>query len=342
MEEEQKLEHDEQEIQEPAPPRIIKCGVAGVGSLGQHHARIYSAMENCELAGIFELDDRRAAEICERHGCKRFDSIEALGDECEAVSVVVPTDYHHGVAIPLLNQKCNLIIEKPLCFNRKEAEEILEAAKRNGVVTQVGHIEHFNPVMNFLEDHIYFPRYIVADRFAPFQPRGTEVGVVLDLMIHDLGIIRQLVKSPVKKIDALGVNVLSKTEDIANARITFENGCVANINTSRVSMNKKREIRVFQPNAYLSLNFMEQNGHLLTKLGNNIQRHEIPIEKAEPLFLELQYFLQCIRDKATPKVDVGFGKSTLELALDITEQIQEQMKQEIMFPDLSADETDGA
>lgn len=331
------LENQEQEVQEPVIPRTIKCGVAGVGSLGQHHARIYDAMEHCELVGIFELDDKRAAEICERYQCKRFASIEDLGNECEAVSVVVPTDHHHGVAIPLLNQKCNLIIEKPLCFNRKEAEEILAAAKRNKVVTQVGHIEHFNPVMNFLEDHIYYPRYIVADRFAPFQPRGTEVGVVLDLMIHDLGIIRQLVKSPVKKVEALGVNVLSNTEDIANARITFENGCVANINTSRVSINKKREIRVFQPNAYLSLNFMEQNGHLLTKNGSQIHRHEIPIEKAEPLFLELQYFVQCIRDKATPKVDVEFGKSTLELALDITEQIQEQLKQEIMFPDIKAE-----
>jgi predicted dehydrogenase len=330
----------EQELQEPVEPRTIKCGVAGVGSLGQHHARIYDAMEHCELAGIYEVSDARAAEICERYKCKRFKTIEELGNECEAVSVVVPTDHHHGVAIPLLNQKCNLIIEKPLCFNRKEAEEILQVAKKNGVVTQVGHIEHFNPVMNFLENHIYYPRYIVADRFAPFQPRGTEVGVVLDLMIHDLGIIRQLVRSPVKKVEALGVSVLSGTEDIANARITFENGCVANINTSRVSMNKKREIRVFQPNAYLSLNFMEQNGHLLTKQGAHIQRHEIPIEKAEPLFMELQSFLQCIRDKATPKVDVEFGKSTLELALDITEQIQQQMENELKFPDLSQEPQD--
>lgn len=320
------------ETPEPIIPRTIKCGVAGVGSLGQHHARIYDAMENCELVGIFEMNDARAKEICGKYNCRRFSSIEELGQECEAVSVVVPTDYHHGVAIPLLNLKCNLMIEKPLCFSRTEAAEILETVKKNKVVAQVGHIEHFNPVMNFLEDHIYYPRYIVADRFAPFQPRGTEVGVVLDLMIHDLGIIRQLVKSPVKKVDALGVNVLSGTEDIANARITFENGCVANINTSRVSLNKKREIRVFQPNAYLSLNFMEQNGHLLTRRGTNIQRHTIPIEKAEPLFMELQSFLKCIRDELNPKVDVEFGKTTLELALDITEQIREQLKKEIQFP----------
>lgn len=325
-------------IVEELPPRTIKCGVAGVGSLGQHHARIYAAMDHCELLGIYEMDDARAREICAKYDCKRFGSIEELGKACEAVSVVVPTDYHHQFAIPLLNQKCNLMIEKPLCFDRKEAAEILEAAKKNKVVTQVGHIEHFNPVMNFLEDHIYYPRYIVADRFAPFQPRGTEVGVVLDLMIHDLGIIRQLVNSPVVNVEALGVNVLSSTEDIANARITFKNGCVANINTSRVSMNKKREIRVFQPNAYLSLNFMEQNGHLLTRRGGNIERHDIPIEKAEPLFMELQSFLQCIRDKSKPKVDVEFGKSTLELALDITEQIHRQLKDEIQFPNLTDEE----
>lgn len=321
----------------PEPPRTIKCGVAGVGSLGQHHARIYKAMENCELAGIYESDDARAKEICERFDCHRFESVEELGNECEAVSVVVPTDFHHEFAIPLLNKGCHLMIEKPLCFDRKQAEEIADATVKNGVITQVGHIEHFNPAMNFLENHIYHPRYIVADRFAPFQPRGTEVGVVLDLMIHDLGIIRQLVNSPVKKVEALGVNVLSGTEDIANARVTFENGCVANINTSRVSLNKKREIRVFQPNAYLSMNLMEQNGHLLTRSGTSIQRHEIPIEKAEPLFMELQSFLDCIRNGSTPKVDVHFGKTTLELALDITEQIHEQLKDELQFPDLGVE-----
>jgi predicted dehydrogenase len=325
-------------IIEELPPRTIRCGVAGVGSLGQHHARIYATMDHCELVGIYEMDDARAKEICVKYNCERFNSIEELGKACEAVSVVVPTDYHHQFAIPLLKQKCNLMIEKPLCFSRQQAAEILEAAKENKVVAQVGHIEHFNPVMAFLEDHIYYPRYIVADRFAPFQPRGTEVGVVLDLMIHDLGIIRQLVNSPVKKVEALGVNVLSSTEDIANARITFENGCVANINTSRVSMNKKREIRVFQPNAYLSLNFMEQNGHLLTRRGTNIQKHEIPIEKAEPLFLELQSFLHCIRTNSKPKVDVEFGKTTLELALDITEQIRQQLENEIQFPTLTDEE----
>jgi predicted dehydrogenase len=159
--------------------------------------------------------------------------------------------------------------------------------------------------------------------------------VVLDLMIHDLGIIRQLVKSPVAKVDALGVNVLSPTEDIANARITFKNGCVANINTSRVALNRKREIRVFQPNAYLSLNFMEQNGHLLMRQGAQINRHEIPIDKAEPLMLELKSFLQCVRDRSKPKVDVEFARDTLALALDITEQIQEQIRREIQFPDLA-------
>ncbi len=326
------METNNETITEPAPPRLIKCGVAGVGHLGQHHARIYHAMENTELVGIYELNDKKAKEICKKYKCKRFSSLDELGEECEAVSVAVPTDYHHEVSIPLLNKRCNLIIEKPLSSTREEAEEILKAAKENNVVAQVGHIEHFNPVTTFLENHIYHPRYIVADRFAPFQPRGTEVGVVLDLMIHDLGIIRQLVKSPIKKVEALGVNVLSKTEDIANARITFENGCVANINTSRISLQKKREIRVFQPNAYLSLNFMEQNGHLLVQDGKQIKKHDIPIEKAEPLFLELSSFVQCVRDAAKPKVDIEFGKSTLELALDITDQIHEQISNELRFP----------
>ena len=325
----------------PLPePRIIRCGVAGVGSLGQHHARIYHALEEAELVGIFEMNDQRAEEICARYGCRRFTSLDEMGEACEAISVAVPTDYHHRVAMPLLEKGCHLMIEKPLSTNLQEAEDIVAAAKRKGVIAQVGHIEHFNPVTTFLEEHIYHPRYIQADRFAPFQPRGTEVGVVLDLMIHDLGVIKQLVRSPVSRVEAIGVNVLSPTEDIANARIVFENGCVANINTSRVSMRKVRDIRVFQPNAYLSLNFMEQQGHLLTQRGKSIERHDIPIEKAEPLMLELRSFVQCIRTGEKPKVDVEFAKETLELALTITSQIQEQLKKEIRFP-IFEDEEEG-
>lgn len=298
-----------------------RCGVVGTGYLGQHHARIYDALENCELAGIVEADDTRASEICERHGCERFKTIEALADACDVVSVVVPTDKHYEVAIPLLEGGCHLLIEKPLCTNLFEAEGILEAAKKAGCIVQVGHIEHYNPVMSYLEKSVTAPKFITADRLAPYNPRGTEVGVVLDLMIHDLGVILALVKSPVQSVEAVGVNVLSKSEDIANARIVFENGCVANINTSRVSMKKVREIRVFQDSNYLSLDFMNQAGHFLRKEGEELIREKIPIEKDEPLKLEIESFVKVVEEAGEPKVGADLGRSALELAIRVSDLI---------------------
>ncbi len=322
-----------------AKPKI-RCGVAGVGSLGQHHARIYSTLPGAELAGIYEPNDARAAEICAKFNCRRFATIAELGEECDAVSVVVPTDRHAEVALPLLAKKTHLLIEKPICASLEEAEQVLTAARENGCIVQVGHIEHFNPVMAFLEKQVDHPQYITAERLAPYQPRGTEVGVVLDLMIHDIGIMLALVKSPIAKIDSVGVKVLSKTEDIANARIQFENGCVANLSASRMSLKKAREIRVFQDNAYLSLNFMEQKGHLvkksdiiayglkmkigLVKAGDvsSIPVKEIPIEKGEPLALELASFVESVAKAQQPKVGAALGKSALEVAITITEQIR--------------------
>ncbi len=325
-----------------AKPRI-KCGVAGVGSLGQHHARIYAALPQAELAGIYETSDARAAEICAKHNCRRFATIAELGEACDAVSVVVPTDRHAEVALPLLAAGCHLLIEKPLCASLAEAEQVLAAAQQHGCLVQVGHIEHFNPVMSFLEKHTGRPRYITTERLAPYQTRGTEVGVVLDLMIHDIGIVLALVKSPIRQIHSVGISVLSKTEDIANARIEFGNGCVANLSASRMSLKKNREIRVFQDNAYLSLDFMNQRGHLvkksdiiaygvklkvgLAKAGEDkVPVHEIPIEKGEPLAIELAHFLESVAEAKQPKVGAALGKSALEVAIAITEQIKKAGK----------------
>ena len=326
-----------------AKPKI-RCGVAGVGSLGQHHARIYATLPGAELAGIFEPNNARAAEICAKFNCRRFATIEELGDACDAVSVVVPTDRHAEVALPLLAKKTHLLIEKPICASLEEAEQVMAAARQHGCIVQVGHIEHFNPVMAFLEKQVDHPQYLTAERLAPYQPRGTEVGVVLDLMIHDIGITLALIKSPIAKIDSVGVSVLSKTEDIANARIQFENGAVANLSASRMSLKKAREIRVFQDNAYLSLNFMEQKGHLvkksdiiayglkmkigLVKAGDvsSIPVKEIPIEKGEPLALELASFVDSVTQARQPKVGAALGKSALAVAITITEPIRAQKR----------------
>ena len=318
----------------------IRCGVVGVGSLGQRHARIYASLPGAELTGIYETDDARAEAICAQHHCRRFATLEELGAACDAVSVVVPTDRHAAVALSLLARGCHLLIEKPLCASLAEAAEVLAAAQLHHRLVQVGHVEHFNPVRSFLEKAVTHPGYITAERLAPYQTRGTEVGVVLDLMIHDIGIVLALVKAPIRRIDSVGINVLSKTEDIANARIEFEDGCVANLSASRMALKKNREIRVFQDNAYLSLDFMNQKGHLVKKsdliaygvklmLGlvksgdaSSIPVHEIPIEKGEPLAIELRDFVDSVAKARQPKVGAALGKSALEVAIAITEQIR--------------------
>ncbi|HQU08605.1 MAG TPA: Gfo/Idh/MocA family oxidoreductase, partial [Opitutales bacterium] len=177
----------------------IRCGVIGVGYLGAHHARVYSQLPQCELVGVCDHSAERAREIAALYGCQVFDTPEALGAACEAVSVAVPTDKHADVAVPLLQAGCHLLVEKPICSSLEQAERILQAAKQYERIVQVGHIEHYNPVMAFLEEQVALPRYIVVDRLAPFNPRGTEVGVVLDLMIHDIGIVMQLVRSPIER-----------------------------------------------------------------------------------------------------------------------------------------------
>ncbi|MEY3958704.1 MAG: hypothetical protein RJA37_1307 [Verrucomicrobiota bacterium] len=306
----------------------IRCGVAGTGSLGQHHARIYASLPGAELAGIYEPDDVRAAEICARHACRRFATLEEMAQHCDAVSVVVPTNHHAAVALPLLARGVHLLIEKPICVTLEEAARILDAAAKADRIVQVGHIEHYNPVMSFLEKTVTDARYITAERLAPFTPRGTEVGVVLDLMIHDIGIVLQLANSPVERIDAVGVSVVTRTEDIANARIAFRNGCVANLSASRVSLKKNREIRVFQNGSYLSIDFMQQKGHSVRvdpSAEGGFAKEDLPIEKGEPLAIELGSFVACVRERATPKVGGELGRSALEVALRITEQIRAGM-----------------
>ena len=299
----------------------IRCGVVGVGSLGQHHARIYASLPGAELVGLYDTSVARASEISEKFGCRRFGSIGELAAVCDAVSVVVPTDLHEKVALPLLAAGCHLLIEKPICASLEEAERVLLAAKARNCLVQVGHVEHFNPVMAFLEKEASRPQYLTAERLAPYQVRGTEVGVVLDLMIHDIGIVLALVKSPIARIDSVGISVLSKTEDIANARIQFENGCVANLTASRISPEKMRKIRVFQREGYVSLDYQNQTGEIYRLTGGRIVREEVEIDKDEPLKRELAAFVECARQGKQPKVSGYEGAAALELAVEITRRI---------------------
>ena len=305
--------------------KSVNCGVVGVGYLGAHHARIYSEMESVHLVGVYDINQKRAEEIAKLYGCDVFHSPEELAQECDALSVVTPTTTHAATAIPLLKLGKHLLVEKPLCVHLEEAQQMIQTAEVNRCYLQVGHVEHYNPVTSFLEEHVQNPKFITAERLAPFTPRGADVGVVLDLMIHDLGIVLQLVRSPIERIEAIGVNVISKTEDIANARIYFKNGCIANFNTSRVSLKKSREIRIFQPSKYLSLDFMEQKGHILYKENTEIKKEDIPLHKEEPLRVELNAFIDCVLQSHQPKVDGQVARSALAVALEITQLIQKNV-----------------
>lgn len=300
----------------------IRCGVVGVGFLGQHHARIYSQIEGCQLIGVLDQNVERANEIANLYHCRVFKNLDDVIDNCDCVSIVTPTDKHAQVAIPLLQHGKHLLIEKPMCFSLEESQQIIAESEKRQLVLQVGHIEHYNPVTRFLEQHVSHPLFISTQRLAPFTVRGTEVSVVLDLMIHDIGIMLQLAKSNVQRIEAIGMNVLSQTEDIANARLYFENGCITDISASRISEKKIREIRVFDRSFYLSLDFMNQTGHMLTKADKTIKKVEIPIEKEEPLKTELISFLDCVRTHSTPKVNARLGAQALKIALAITDQIK--------------------
>ena len=300
----------------------VKVGVAGVGSIGRNHARIYSELESAELTAIFDTDEARAREIAEEFGGEPVSSLEKFAALIEAASVAAPTVAHREVGSVLLEAGCHVLIEKPIADSIDDARALIDLANDKGLNLQVGHIERFNPVMSQLEVRLDSPKFIESHRLSPFPKRSLDIGVVLDLMIHDLEIVLHLVNSPVENIDAVGIPVLTRREDIANARIRFENGCVANITSSRISPEKMRKIRVFQSDAYLSLDYQEQGGWIYRKDGMEIIREEVEIEKDEPLKLELASFLECAARGQSPKVTGKHGAAALDMALEITRVIE--------------------
>lgn len=311
--------------------RKIKVGVVGVGSLGQWHARVYSELPGAELVGVYDLNARRAQDIAARYKTKVFGDFNDLAAEIEAASIAVPADKHHEVAMKMLARGVNLLVEKPIAVTTAQAEEMVAAAREKNLVLQVGHIERFNPVMKFIESILVRPRFIEAHRLQPYpsaplfggKPRGTEVSVVLDLMIHDLEIILHLVRSPVKEIHAVGVPVLSPSEDIANVRLTFENGCVANVTTSRISPENLRKIRIFQEDAYISLDYQRQSGEIYRRHAGRIKKDKVPIEKGDALFNELESFVNCVRSKSLPVVSGEQAAEALNLAVTICQKSRE-------------------
>jgi len=305
---------------------LIKVVVVGVGHLGSRHARIYSELPGVELVGVLDSNRERTKEIAEQYHCLPFTKLEDIPSSVEAISVVVPTDRHYEVAAELMERGYHLLIEKPITDNVSHARELLRLAEKSNLLLQVGHVERFNPGILEIEKIVKAPRFIECHRNAPFQPRGTEVGVVLDLMIHDLDIILYLVSSPVSSLEAAGATILSQHEDIANARIKFKSGCIANITTSRVSPARMRKIRIFQDDAYISLDYMAQTAQIYRKEAGRIFADELEIPRGEPLKLELESFMEAVRLGGKPQVPAEDSLAALEVAVAVTEEVAKSEK----------------
>lgn len=330
--------------------------VLGTGSLGKEHARIYAELAKAgaaEFVGVFDVDAGAARAQASKHGVRAFASVAEAAAASDALSVVTPTTTHFALAQELLTLGKHVLVEKPMTDNAAQAAALVALAQSRGAVLQVGHVERFNPVFSYLEQVATDPRFIECHRLSPFPARSTDIGVVLDLMIHDLDVVLAFVKSPLVAVDAVGIPVLSTSEDIANARLRFANGCVANLTASRISPERLRKIRVFsgggaaKETSYISLDYRAQEGFiyrlardgesessLLKKLlaskdsslvsefgGKRIVREPVPITKEEPLKLELAHFIQCVAERQTPKVSGAQAKAALDVAFEITRQI---------------------
>jgi predicted dehydrogenase len=329
----------------------LRVGVVGAGSIGRNHARVLSEIADVQFAAVCDTNAHTASEIAGNFGVKAAASLDELASLVDAATVATPTPTHFEIAKFLLERGKHVLVEKPITETTDDARTLSRLAHERGLVLQVGHIERFNPALAALEARLTQPRFIEASRLSPYPGRSLDIGVVLDLMIHDLEIILHLVRSPVRSIDAVGVPVLSRGEDIANVRLRFENGCVANVTASRISQDRLRKIRVFQQDAYLSLDYQKQEGYLLRlaregekessllgKLlgvatdativtefaGRKIVREPVEVEKGEPLRHELGAFLECARAGAEPKVSGREATAALELAIEITRMIEEQ------------------
>jgi predicted dehydrogenase len=306
---------------------LLRVAVIGVGHLGRHHARILSALDGVQLVAVVDRIPERAAEVAAATNTKALtDSRELIG-QVDAVTVAVPTEVHAEVAIPFLERGVSALVEKPMARSLTEADAIVAAASASGATLAVGHTERYNPAVTAVLPLVTSPRFIEVHRLGVFPDRSLDIDVVFDLMIHDLDIIIAMVRSEVTSVEAVGVPVLTPRYDIANARLRFASGCIANITASRISRDRVRKIRFFQPDAYLSIDYAEQEveGWRLVKREGakpSIQGGPLPIEKDEPLRRELADFARAARTKRQPLVDGGAGRRALELATRIAEKME--------------------
>ncbi len=327
----------------------VRTAVIGAGRMGKLHTRIYSQMEQVELIGVVDRDSKRAGEIACEYGTQAFADLAEVIDKVDAVTVSVPTEHHFSVAKPFLEKGIAVLVEKPLADSLPIAREMLELSRKNNCVLQVGYSERFNPVAQAMKRLNFKPRFIESNRISPFTFRSTDIGVVLDMMIHDIDIILSLAKSPIKSVSAAGVNVIGKHEDIANVRIIFESGCVANMTASRLALKTERKVRVFSEDAYLSLDYFKKTGTVISKAANidilqEVRKHlddngelkltgndwtnminveSLDIDDKEPLRMEQEAFIKAVQEKSRPEVSAEDAVQAMELAALIGEKIRE-------------------
>ncbi len=317
---------------------MLKIGVFGTGHLGKFHLNNWKEIQGSELVGFFDPDDNTAAEVNARYGLRRFDSVDSLLNACDAVDIIAPTSFHFDLCKAAITKGKHVFVEKPLANTMDEARELVKLAKEANIKMQVGHVERFNPAFLALKDNKLEPMFIEVHRLAQFNPRGTDVSVILDLMIHDIDIILSLVKSNVKSISANGVAVMSDTPDIANVRIEFDNSCVANLTSSRISMKKMRKMRLFQKDAYIGIDFLEKKTEVIklnSPADKNVFTFDIEtnhgkktiaisnpvVEEGNAIKMELQAFYNAIVNNTDTPVSEIDGFRAMDVAHQILEKI---------------------
>jgi len=305
---------------------VIKVGVIGVGYLGKFHAEKYAASPKAQLVAVADIDAGRAKEIGAKVGAESVADYRALLGRVQCVSIAVPTKYHYQVARDFIEAGVDVLVEKPLTADIAEARELVERATKQRVILQVGHLERFNPAIRRLEGVVKEPKFVECHRLAPFIERGTDVNVVLDLMIHDIDVIASLVRSPVERVEAVGVPVLTDKPDIANARIKFANGCIANVTASRVSLKRERKVRFFQADAYISIDYDQRRAQIYHKPAPgagwlDIRAENIDILDGDALADEIDSFLDCVAARKAPLVGGAEALAALEIASMISRQL---------------------
>ena len=310
-----------------------RVAVIGVGYLGKFHAEKYSGMDNVRLVGVADIDRSRAEDVAARFGTRAFTDYRELLGRVDAVSIVVPTESHFKVGLEFLNHDVDVLIEKPMTTTLEQADELIDVAESRARILQIGHLERFNPAVLALKDIITHPMFIEAHRLSVFKDRSTDISVVLDLMIHDIDIILNIVKSEIQSIHAAGVPVICEHADIANVRLQFESGCVANVTASRISTKNERKIRLFQKDAYISVDFANREITLIRRNENHSDSlvpgtdfQQLSFTEADVLEDELASFIQAVRTRKSPVVSGYAGRKALAVALDIMIQVEAAIK----------------